>query len=695
MRVGLAPALAGMLAFVLASGAAGGERPGDLSEADFLDELPVVLSATRLRQPLSETPAAITVIDRQMIRDSGAWDVADLFRLVPGMYVAYNVDREIVPGHVVSYHGIADPYAKRMQILIDGRTVYTSLFGGPVWSNIPLALDDIERIEVVRGPNAASYGANSFLGVINVITRDPAETRGDHLSLAAGKPGADVTWRHGGGTDNSDYRLTLQWRDDRGYTQTPTKLSNGRSVYPRHDDKEIHNLALRSSHRLGARDELQFHLGYSGGTREAGEAGNPYLPFHEKEVRSQFEMLQWQRSFAPDHQLSLRFFHSRDTFRQDLRGMIGTTAFAAFTLGVPAPLDRPLSHVAERYDLELQHIFSPSADTRLVWGAGARLDQAKSALYFASSDFRRFRQANAFANLEWRPHAAWLLNLGTMVENDDFAGTRASPRLGVNFHVADGHTLRAIASRAYRNPVIYEQRGDSRWRFPVVAPLPFAGQVLPFQYLYGRDNLRPERIDSREIGYVVELGQGGSLDFKASRDRLRDLIEMYEFRCGAAQMALPQCAGTTPGTDVRLLENRSALRVDAYEVQWQQRLWQRTQVHVAWASTRVRLAGAAVEEEYEHASPRHSWSLLLAHQFPGNWRASLAGYYMKALEAIGGHAVPAYRRWDLRLAHSFRLGSVAAEAALVAQNVHDSGGREFYRDNVFGRRLWAGLKLDF
>lgn len=148
------------------------------SESDFLSELPVVLSATRLRQPISETPAAMTVIDREMIRDSGAWDVADLFRLVPGMYVAYNVDKEIVPGHVVSYHGLADPYAKRMQILVDGRSVYTPLFGGPIWSNIPLSLADIERVEVVRGPSAASFGANSFLGVINIVTRDPAETQG-------------------------------------------------------------------------------------------------------------------------------------------------------------------------------------------------------------------------------------------------------------------------------------------------------------------------------------------------------------------------------------------------------------------------------------------------------------------------------------------------------------------------------------
>ncbi|MDX9707435.1 MAG: TonB-dependent receptor [Azospira sp.] len=698
-RRGGLSALVGALAFMCAPGALAGASPGEfgnLSEADFFAELPVVLSATRLRQPLSDTPAAITVIDRQMIRDSGAWDVADLFRLVPGMYVAYNVDREVVPGHVVSYHGLADPYAKRMQILVDGRTVYTPLFGGPVWSNIPLALDDIERVEVVRGPNAASYGANSFLGVINIITRDPAETHGNRLSLASGTPGSDLVWRHGGGTENSDYRLTLQWRDDRGYTRNPVPIGDGRSVYPRHDDKEIHNLALRSSHRFNARDELQFHFGYSGGTREAGSLANSLMPFHEKDVHSQFAMLQWQRDLAPDNQLSLRFFHNRDTFRQDLRGLVGSTDFGPLTLAPPMPLNGPLSHVAERYDLELQHVLAPTAATRLVWGAGLRQDGVRSRLYFNSSNFRRFRQENLFANLEWRPHADWLLNLGTMVEHNDSTGTRASPRLGVNFRVADGHTLRAIVSRAFRNPVIFEQQADSLWRFSVIAPAAAAGLPVPFQYALGRENLAPERIDSREIGWLVELGSGGSLDLKFSRDHLRRLVEMYEFRCAAATMALPQCAASTPGTEVRLLDNLGEVRVDAWEAQWQQRLWQRTQLHFGWASTRIHDRKSSLRDGYERMAPRHSWNLLLAHQFADDWRASLGGYWMKPVAMAGGSdALPSWRRWDLRVAHNFRLGNLPAEVAVIVQNLHDSGDREFSRDNVSSRRLWTSLKLDF
>ncbi|HEX5674946.1 MAG TPA: TonB-dependent receptor plug domain-containing protein, partial [Azonexus sp.] len=96
-----------------------------VTEADFLDELPVVLSASRLTQPLNEAPAAVTVIDQDMIRASGFRDIPDLFRLVPGFSVAYTRDNT----WGVGYHGLADAFSRRMQVLIDGRSVYTAGFG--------------------------------------------------------------------------------------------------------------------------------------------------------------------------------------------------------------------------------------------------------------------------------------------------------------------------------------------------------------------------------------------------------------------------------------------------------------------------------------------------------------------------------------------------------------------------------------
>ena len=134
------------------------------TEQDYLQEFPIVLSASRLSQPLSETPNAVTVIDRGMIVASGARNIADVFKLVPSMYVGYE------NGHtpIVSYRGITDAYARRMQVLVDGRSIYLPIFGHVDWAELPLDIGDIDRIEVVRGPSAASHGSNSVQGVINI-----------------------------------------------------------------------------------------------------------------------------------------------------------------------------------------------------------------------------------------------------------------------------------------------------------------------------------------------------------------------------------------------------------------------------------------------------------------------------------------------------------------------------------------------
>ena len=125
------------------------------SEEEFFGEIPIVLTATRLAQPATEAPAAISIIDREMIKASGAREIADVFKLVPGFVVSH--ESGYTP--IVMYHGLSDEYARRMQVLIDGRSVYSPSGGGVEWSNLPLTVDDIERIEVIRVPNPAITAA--------------------------------------------------------------------------------------------------------------------------------------------------------------------------------------------------------------------------------------------------------------------------------------------------------------------------------------------------------------------------------------------------------------------------------------------------------------------------------------------------------------------------------------------------------
>ncbi|MFZ3041360.1 MAG: TonB-dependent receptor plug domain-containing protein [Thiobacillus sp.] len=167
-----------------------------ITEADFLDEMPVVLSVSRMSQPLNEAPAAVTVIDSDMIRASGFRDIPDLLRLVPGFSVAHTRDNT----WAIGYHGMADAFSRRFQVLVDGRSIYSPHYGAVYWTDLPLSIDDIERIEVVRGPNAAIHGANAFAAVINIITKTAAQVQGESVSLQFGEQDMrGFTVRHGAG----------------------------------------------------------------------------------------------------------------------------------------------------------------------------------------------------------------------------------------------------------------------------------------------------------------------------------------------------------------------------------------------------------------------------------------------------------------------------------------------------------------
>lgn len=125
------------------------------SSDPFFDDIPLVLTATRLAQSPLDAPAAVTVIDREMIEASGFTRIYDLLRLVPGYLVSDIADSS--PS--VASHGLGDAYDRRIKVMIDGRTINSPLWGDTKWDNLPLRIDDIERLEVVRGPNGAAYGA--------------------------------------------------------------------------------------------------------------------------------------------------------------------------------------------------------------------------------------------------------------------------------------------------------------------------------------------------------------------------------------------------------------------------------------------------------------------------------------------------------------------------------------------------------
>lgn len=692
---------------LLYAGLASGAESGAYSEDVFLDKVPIVLSASRLSQPVDEAPAAVTVIDRRMIRESGAWNLAEVFRLVPGMYVAYHASSIYTTNSMVSYHGLGDAYANRMQVLVDGRSVYSPLFGGVLWSDIPVALDDIERIEVVRGPDSASYGANSFLGIINIITLHSAEQQGTSLSMSAGRSRNEVMMRHGGKTDGLTYRLTASTRNDRGedpgianpVDPTNTWTSN------KHDDKKIRMLTFRADSQLNAANVLEFQFGHNGGDREEGWDTDSFHP-RWKSVDNHFELLRWRRHLDDGGEFSMQLYHGYES--------------AADTLYPAAPQYQGLQFnadvVAQRYDLEVQHAFSPSDRTRLVWGGSVRRDSTYWPLYLNRQDAFDFHLSRLFGNLEWRAQPDLLLNLGAMAENNDFTGTDVTPRAAANWHFLPGHTLRASYSKAARTPSLFEEKADNRYRAPTGAPAPLPSQA-DLIYRYATGGLKPERITATEIGY---LGKSPTLDldFRLFHDELTDLISSFNYNPCNPAGTLPTVAGyvippfvpaglTQPGIACYgarsyASQNTGSAVAKGFEAQIQWRLSERTRLIYGLAHTRI----ASPDENgvpYTNSAPTNSQSLMLTHRFDHGWSASLMGYQAGETHMIGADSgandnnyfVASSRRWDGRLAYRFRSGAGNGELALMVQNLANARYFEYRHDNELpGRTAWLNLKLD-
>lgn len=331
------------------------------SELDYFQVLPQVISASRLLQPQSDAPNAMTVIDRRMIVASGFRVIPDLFKLVPGMYVSYYKGSQ----GFASYHDSPDQYARRMQVKIDGRSVYLPPIGTVDWADLPITVDDIERIEVIRGPAAASHGANSTQGVISIYTRDAGSVNGKTLSVTRGSKGInDVSVRFGKHDETFDYRATLAYTADNGYddlaappknlpitTSRATELLNNG-----HDSNQARLFNYRAAYSPGNADNFNLQFGVNrdiqgvGFTDKTPTPSNPGStngnPPHDLIANSGFIQLGWIHQFGFESELDLRYYHIQQNRHE---------AFPVYLRGVFYPGPTTQSVRTGRDEIEVQH----------------------------------------------------------------------------------------------------------------------------------------------------------------------------------------------------------------------------------------------------------------------------------------------------------------------------------------------------
>ncbi len=560
--------------------------------------IPVVLSATKLPQLQTEAPANITVIDRALIEASGATQVAEIFRLVPGMQIGNA--RGNFP--IVAYQGLSSEFPQGVQVIIDGSSVYSPVFGGVIWSLLPVLLEDIERIEVVRGPNNTSFGANAFQGVINITTAHASQVPKLTSSFRLNNNQAErafLRFSNSPVSDRLNYRISVASEKKEGYKNLA-------------DDFNKHELSSRVDFRLNTNNTLQFNFSALDSMRETRNPlaiDIPIDPKRDRNESTQFAQLIWEQQKPNAEQLNanLSFYHydGKDKYQ-----------FASNTLD--------LTTESTRWNIDLEHIQTLSDSQRLVWGLGASHESVYAPFRTNSQRTRTNARVRFFGNIESYLANALILNVGGLVEHDKLFGVNTSPRLSLSYLASHQDSYRLTVTQAYRTPVISEEKYE--------ISLPTTGIIQK-----SAGDLEPETVSSIAAGYHgIHLKNKLNTDLKLFQNRYEKLIN------------------NDLNKGLKILDNQDNARTYGAELEINLHLNRHNIAHLGYAYTRVNHSSS---ERLEASIPKHNFNLLLSHRYTNGWHNSLEYYFMSEMQYLGGQNDPqgTYQRIDLSIGKLIKL----------------------------------------
>ena len=437
----------------------------DLGELSLEDLMQIeVTSASKRAQRLSETPAAVYVLGNEEIRRSGVQTIPDALRLVPGLHVG-NIDGN---KWAVTARGFNNQFANKLLVMIDGRSVYTPLFSGTWWDVQDVVLEDIDRIEVIRGPGGTVWGANAVNGVINIITRSARETQGLQVTSSAGNLDRySGSGRWGGMVDDDlAYRVYVKGFDRRAF-DTPLD-----GVSEANDQWYQVRGGFRGDWEVTGRDTLTFQGDYYGGESGERPVEDPFSS-RTTDMQGGNALLRWTRSLGEDSEVVTQLYYDRtDRETPNTFGEVRNTA-----------------------DLEVRHMLPEWHRNRLQWGTGYRFSGDKIRKTAPPLDFqpgsRDTHLWSAFVQDEIDLWPGWLrLTAGSKFEHNDFTGFEYQPTARLLATPHESHTLWLSGSRAVRTPSRVED--DLNFIFP-------SGPVTAL--ISKNDAFRSEKVWAIEAGY--------------------------------------------------------------------------------------------------------------------------------------------------------------------------------------------------
>jgi len=455
----------------------------DLSELSLEELMSIeVTSVSKKPEKLADAAAAIFVITREDIRRSGATCLPEALRMAPGL----NVARVDSSKWAVSTRGFLSRFSNKLLVLIDGRSVYIPCYSGVYWEFQDVMLEDVERIEVIRGPGATLWGANAVNGVINIITRHASKTQGGVLALGAGT-------------------------EEQGFVNARYGAALGENSFGR--------IYLKAFKRDGVEDEFEDDLGddwntVRGGFRVDSEMGNDDEftiegDFFTSEIDQVYDFPSIENEYAP------YFFTRVDDQARTSGGNILArynkviSPSASLTIQTYYDyLDMDISFISEKrenLDLDMQYRFALGRRHDLICGLGYRYTVDK----YSNTPITRFDPGDkeddlfsAFIQDEITLIEDYLwLTLGSKYEHNDYSGSELQPSGRLFWSISSVHKLWAAASQAVRTPARMEQ--DMTLLNSVIPP--FAGfnqaPIKVSTFLAGKDAYDSEDLTSYEMGY--------------------------------------------------------------------------------------------------------------------------------------------------------------------------------------------------
>jgi len=387
-----------------------------------------VTSTSKEPEEIWRTPAAVYVLTQEDIRRSGATSIPDALRLVPGVEVARINSNQ----WSVNIRGLGSGFSKSVLVLIDGRSVYTPLYAGVYWDVQNVLLDDVERIEVIRGPGGTIWGSNAVNGVINIITKNAKDTQGTYISAGGGNidQSGDAV-RYGGNGKQVDYRAYAM-----GFGRTPEFHYSGGN----YDAWQLGQAGFRTDSRLTDRDTLTVQ-------------GDLY----KGNVGQQVEIA----SYSPPAQLNLD--GTEDVSGGNLLGRwrreLGTTS----DFQVQAYYDRTyrlgpqLGETRNTFDIDLIHHFVLKQRNEVIWGLGARWSPSDFIQTVATLNFLPHHEDDNIYSAFVQDQIAILrdklwLTVGSKFEHNIFTGWENEPSARLLWTPTSHQTLWAAVTRAVRTP---------------------------------------------------------------------------------------------------------------------------------------------------------------------------------------------------------------------------------------------------